>query len=69
MSTITFDTFKFVDRLEKAGLSREQAAAIVEAQREASSETLDASVASKADVRDVRDDVAKLDKEVLEEWQ
>jgi len=64
MSTITFDTFKFVDRLEKAGLSREQAAAIVEAQREAFSEALDASVASKADVRDVRDDVAKLDKEV-----
>jgi len=51
MSTITFDTFKFVDRLEKAGLSREQATAIVEAQREAFSEALDASVISKADVR------------------
>jgi len=35
MSTITFDTFKFVDRLERAGLSREQAAAIVEAQKDA----------------------------------
>jgi len=35
LSTITFDTFKLVDRLEKAGASREQAAAIVEVQREA----------------------------------
>jgi hypothetical protein len=26
MSTITFDTFKFVDRLEKSGVPREQAA-------------------------------------------
>jgi len=34
------------------------------AQREAFSEALDASLANKADVRDVRDDVAKLDKEV-----
>lgn len=29
MSLITFDTFKFVERLEKAGLSRDQAAAIM----------------------------------------
>jgi len=39
-STITFDTFKFVDRLERAGLSREQAAGIVEAQKDAFSEPL-----------------------------
>ena len=34
MSTTTFDTFKFVDRLEKGGLSRDQAASIAEAQKE-----------------------------------
>ena len=30
MSTITFDTLKFVERLEKAGVSREQASAMAE---------------------------------------
>ncbi len=60
MSTITFDTFKFVDRLEKAGLSREQAAAIVEAQREAFAEALDTALATKADVLAVKTDVALL---------
>lgn len=50
MGTITFDTFKFVDRLEKAGLTREQAAAIVEAQKEAFAEALDTSLAMKADI-------------------
>ncbi len=32
MTTVTFDTLRFVERLEKAGLPREQATAIVEAQ-------------------------------------
>ena len=50
MSTITFDTFKFVDRLEKVGLSREQAAAIVEAQKDAFAEALDTALATKADI-------------------
>ena len=50
MSTITFDTFKFVDRLEKAGLSREQASAIVEAQKDAFAEALDSTLATKVDV-------------------
>lgn len=50
MSTITFDTFKFVERLEKAGLSREQAAAIVEAQKDAFAEALDTALATKADI-------------------
>ncbi len=50
MSTITFDTFKFVDRLEKSGLSREQASAIVDAQKDAFSEALDSTIATKRDV-------------------
>ncbi len=50
MSTTTFDTFKFVERLEKAGLTREQAAAIVEAQKESLAESLDTTLATKTDI-------------------
>ena len=50
MSTITFDTLKFAERLEKAGLTREQSSAIAEAQREALSEALDTTLATKADI-------------------
>lgn len=50
MSTITFDTLKFAERLEKAGLTREQAAAIAEAQKDAFSEALDSTLATKADI-------------------
>ena len=57
MRTLTFDTFKFVDRLEKAGISREQAAAIVEAQKDAFSEALDTSLATKADLLEVKSDL------------
>ncbi len=64
MGTITFDTFKFVDRLEKTGLSREQTAVIVEAQQVAFSEALDISRATKADVREVRTDLDLLRKDV-----
>jgi hypothetical protein len=41
VTTVTFDTFKFVDRLEKAGMTREQAAAIVEAQKDAFSNVIE----------------------------
>ena len=54
MSTITFDTFKFVDRLEKAGMSREQASAIVDAQQQSLAESLDNTLAKKSDVRELK---------------
>lgn len=47
MSTITFDTLKFVERLEKAGISREQASAMAEAFKDASGET---EVATRKDI-------------------
>jgi hypothetical protein len=50
MSTITFDTLKFVDRLEKAGATRELATAMAEAQKESLSEVMDAQLATKSDV-------------------
>ena len=49
MSTITFDTLKFAERLEKAGLTREQASAIAEAQKDSLAEALDSTLATKAD--------------------
>ena len=49
MSALTFDTLKFVERLEKAGVPREQAAAMAEAQKDALSEALDTTLATKAD--------------------
>jgi hypothetical protein len=64
MSAITFDTFKFVDRLEKAGLTREQAAAIVEAQQVAFSEALDTSLATKADIARLENRIIGIDTKV-----
>ncbi|MFZ3207527.1 MAG: hypothetical protein WA140_01675 [Geobacteraceae bacterium] len=47
MATITFDTLKFVEKLEWAGVSREQASAFAEAQKEAFAEALDTTLATK----------------------
>ena len=54
MATITFDTLKFVERLEKAGVTREQAAAFADAQKEAFSEALDTTLATKTDIEMLR---------------
>lgn len=53
MSTVTFDTLKFADRLEKAGASRELAAALAEAQKDALAEALDTALATKGDIERV----------------
>lgn len=50
MTTITFDTLKFVTRLKESGLSEVQAIAITEAFREAHGE---ADVATKMDIREL----------------
>ena len=50
MSITTFDTFKFVDRLEKAGMPREQAAAFAQAQQDSLSEALESTLATKSDI-------------------
>lgn len=57
MSTITFDTLKFVTRLEQAGVSREQAAAIAEAQKEAFAEALDTNIATRAGLAEVKSEL------------
>ena len=64
MSTLTFDTFKFVERLEKAGMPREQAAAIVEAQKDAFSEVLDSTLSTKSDIAGLDKRIDGLDAKV-----
>ncbi len=54
MTTITFDTLKFTQRLEKAGIPHDQAVAMVEAQKESLSEIMEAHLATKLDVQDVK---------------
>lgn len=67
MATITFDTLKFVEKLERAGVSREQASAFADAQKEAFSEALDTSIATKNDIEAVRTDIAKIDARITGE--
>jgi len=50
MAAVTFDTLKFVDKLEKAGVSREQAKAEAEALVTALSEAMDSQLATKGDI-------------------
>ncbi len=57
MSTATFDTLKFAQNLEQAGLEPKQAAAFAKAQKEALIETFDNQVATKADIQAVRSEM------------
>ena len=61
MSTITFDTLRYAKQLEASGIPAAQAEAFVNAQREILSEALDATLATKSDIRDVRVDIARLE--------
>lgn len=50
MSTVTFDTLKFVERLKAAGVSELQAKAMAEAQVEVFSEATSNTLATKQDI-------------------
>ncbi len=70
MATITFDTLKFVERLEKAGVSREQASAMAEAFKDVSGE---AEIATRNDialaVAEIKTDIANVRGEMaLVKW-
>ena len=58
MASITFDTHKFIRKLESAGFETKQAEAVAEAFKEASGE---AEFATKRDVELVRQDVRELE--------
>ena len=64
MSTAAFDTFKFVDRLEKAGMPREQAAVFAQAQQDLLSEALESTLATKADILRVENRIDLMGKDL-----
>lgn len=69
MSAITFDTLKFAERLEKAGLTREQASAIAEAQKDVFAEALDSQIATKSDIVRLDSNLIRLDGKItLVQW-
>ena len=53
MASVTFDTLKFVEKLEKAGVPRDQAAAIAEAQKDAFAEAMDTQLVSNNDLMEM----------------
>jgi uncharacterized protein (DUF2336 family) len=57
MATITFDTLLFVKKLKEAGFTDKQAEAMAEAHKEAISQSLDTTLATKLDI-------AKLEAEI-----
>ncbi|MBI3523651.1 MAG: DUF1640 domain-containing protein [Betaproteobacteria bacterium] len=60
MTTITFDTLKFVKKLEAAGIASNEAEAIAEAQREAFDEMMKVhELATKADLMELKFDLLK----------
>jgi hypothetical protein len=61
MSTSAFDTLKFVKQLEASGIAPVQAEAFVNAQRDILAEALDTSLATRADLLSVKNDVDRLD--------
>lgn len=67
MSSVTFDTLKFVEKLEKSGISREQASAIVEAQKESLAEVMDNTLATKSDINSLRLEITGMRGEIKSE--
>lgn len=57
MSTITFDTLKFVDTLKEAGISEAQAKAQAKAISDAIDSATSLSLATKSDIQDLKTDV------------
>lgn len=69
MSTVTFDTLKFVKTLEHAGFNAQQAEALALAQQTAISESAELILATKEDTHLIRADIMKVDAEIrLLKW-
>ncbi len=62
MTTITFDTHKFVRRLKEAGVPESQAEAISDAFKDAQGE---ADLATKRDIEDVRRDIRESEQRLI----
>jgi len=59
MSTVTFDTLKFVERLRAGGMDENTAKALAEAQSEIFAEALDTQLATKQDLIELKLDMIK----------
>jgi hypothetical protein len=64
MTTITFDTLKFVERLKAAGISEPQAKAEAEALAEALSESAAYPLATKQDIAEIRMEIRDVRTEI-----
>ena len=62
MTTITFDTLKFVERLKSAGITDEQAKAFSDAFKDAQGE---ADFSTKQDILDVRRDMREMEQRLI----
>jgi len=66
MTTIAFDTLKFAQRLEQAGVPRNQAEAFAEAQKDFLDEITQADLATKNDIKDIRNDIQNIRLKMVE---
>lgn len=64
MTTITFDTLKFVEKLENAGVPRAQAKAEAEALASVLSDAMDAQLATKHDIAVIEKQLTIIEKEL-----
>lgn len=68
MTTITFDTLKFVEKLKTAGILEAHAKAEAEALVSAFSEAMDSQLANKADInrleRELKGDINRVEREL-----
>lgn len=66
---VYFDTLHYVKALKKVGFSEEQAETFARVQKESLSECLDTTLATKADLQDVKSTIQKLEARVhVLEW-
>ena len=65
MSLTTFDTLKFAQRLEEAGLEHKQAVAFAEAQKEAFAEAIETQLATKTDTQRIEGQLLVLKGQLL----
>ena len=61
MTTLTFDTLKYAERLKSAGVSEAQAKAEAGALRDVLSEALDTTLATRADVQSVNVELERME--------
>ena len=66
MATITFDTLQYVEKLKSGGFTDQQAKVMAEAQKQAIDTAADATLATEADIRDVKKDIEQIERKLIE---